>query len=217
MNIELFLQLSCGIFWIMTYIIIIYKSFKDKTCGMPLFALALNLAWEFTFSFIYPPENLLMARIMFILWLILDLIILYTFFKYGYENLKYKNLITKKELNIFAILDILFLIIFIILFVNDISILYENSIVQASGFIANLQNLIMSILFVNMILNRGNTLGQSIFIAIFKWIGTLAIAILKFSNMLPSTNTELLIIMLIQVFDIIYIHLTYKISNRKCN
>ena len=201
----------------MTYIIIIYKSFKDKTCGMPLFALALNLAWEFTFSFIYPPENLLMARIMFILWLILDLIILYTFFKYGYENLKYKNLITKKELNIFAILDILFSIIFIILFVNDISILYENSIVQAPGFIANLQNLIMSILFVNMILNRGNTLGQSIFIAIFKWIGTLAIAILKFSNMLPSTNTELLIIMLIQVFDIIYIHLTYKISNRKCN
>ncbi|SCI77545.1 Uncharacterised protein [uncultured Clostridium sp.] len=201
----------------MTYIIIIYKSFKDKTCGMPLFALALNLAWEFTFSFIYPPENLLIARIMFILWLILDLIILYTFFKYGYENLKYKNLITKKELNIFAILDILFSIIFIILFVNDISILYENSIVQASGFIANLQNLIMSILFVNMILNRGNTLGQSIFIAIFKWIGTLAIAILKFSNMLPSTNTELLIIMLIQVFDIIYIHLIYKISNRKCN
>lgn len=201
----------------MTYIIIIYKSFKDKTCGMPLFALALNLAWEFTFSFIYPPENLLMARIMFILWLILDLIILYTFFKYGYENLKYKNLITKKELSIFAILDILFSIIFIILFVNDISILYENSIVQASGFIANLQNLIMSILFVNMILNRGNTLGQSIFIAIFKWIGTLAIAILKFSNMLPSTNTELLIIMLIQVFDIIYIHLIYKISNRKCN
>lgn len=201
----------------MTYIIIIYKSFKDKTCGMPLFALALNLAWEFTFSFIYPPENLLMARIMFILWLILDLIILYTFFKYGYENLKYKNLITKKELNIFSILDILFSIIFIILFVNDISILYENSIVQASGFIANLQNLIMSILFVNMILNRGNTLGQSIFIAIFKWIGTLAIAILKFSNKLPSTNTELLIIMLIQVFDIIYIHLIYKISNRKCN
>ena len=217
MNIKLFLQLSCGIFWIMAYIIIIYKSFKDKTCGMPFFALALNLAWEFTFSFIYPPENLLMARIMFILWLILDLIILYTFFKYGYKNLKYKNLITKKELNIFAILDILFSIIFIILFVNDISILYENSIVQASGFIANLQNLIMSILFVNMILNRGNTLGQSIFIAIFKWIGTLAIAILKFSNMLPSTNTELLIIILIQVFDIIYIHLIYKISNRKCN
>ena len=201
----------------MAYIIIIYKSFKDKACGMPLFALALNLAWEFTFSFIHPPENLLMARIMFILWLILDLIILYTFLKYGYENLKCKNLITKKELNIFTILAILFSIIFIILFVNDISILYKNSIVQASGFIANLQNLIMSILFVNMILNRGNTLGQSIFIAIFKWIETLAIAILKFSNMLPSTNTELFIIMLIQVFDIIYIHLICKISNRKCN
>lgn len=217
MNIKLFLQLSCGIFWIMAYIIIIYKSFKDKTCGMPFFALALNLAWEFTFSFIYPPENLLMARIMFILWLTLDLIILYIFFKYGYKNLKYKNLITNKELNIFAILAILFSIIFIILFVNDISILYKNNIIQASGFIANLQNLIMSILFVDIILNRGNTLGQSIFIALFKWIGTLAIAILKFSNMLPSTNTELFMIMLIQVFDIIYIYLILKMSNRKSN
>lgn len=217
MNIKLFLQLSCGIFWIMAYIIIIYKSFKDKTCGMPFFALALNLAWEFTFSFIYSPENLLMARIMFILWLILDLIILYTFFKYGYKNLKCKNLITKKELNIFTILVILFSIIFIILFVNDISILYKNNIIQASGFIANLQNLIMSILFVDMILNRGNILGQSIFIALFKWIGTLAIAILKFSNMLPSTNTELFMIMLIQVFDIIYIYLILKMSNRKSN
>ena len=217
MNIKLFLQLSCGIFWIMAYIIIIYKSFKDKTCGMPFFALALNLAWEFTFSFIYPPENLLMARIMFILWLILDLIILYTFFKYGYKNLKYKNIISKKGLYIFSILAILFSIIFVILFVNDISILYKSSIVQSSGFIANLQNLIMSILFVNMILNRGNILGQSIFIALFKWIGTLAIAILKFSNMLPSTNTELFMIMLIQVFDIIYIYLILKMSNRKSN
>ncbi|GAA0863611.1 hypothetical protein [Paraclostridium tenue] len=217
MNIKLFLQLSCGIFWIMAYIIIIYKSFKDKTCGTPFFALALNLAWEFTFSFIYPPENLLMARIMFILWLILDLIILYTFFKYGYKNLKCKNLITKKGLYIFSILAILFSIIFVILFVNDISILYKNNIIQASGFIANLQNLIMSILFVDMILNRGNTLGQSIFIALFKWIGTLAIVILKFSNMLPSTNTELFMIMLIQVFDIIYIYLILKMSNRKSN
>lgn len=102
-----------------------------------------------------------------------------------------------------------------ILSVNDFSILFNNDITQTSGFIANIQNLIMSILFVSMLLNRGNTSGQSIYIAIFKWMGTLTVAILKFTNMLPSITTELFIIALIQFFDILYIYLIYKFSKRK--
>jgi hypothetical protein len=201
----------------MTYILIIYKSIKDQTYGMPLWALTLNLGWEFTFSFIYPPGDLIFAKIIFITWLVLDFIILYTFFKYGYKDLKCKNIINKREVYIFIIIILIFSIIFMVLAVNEFSVLYEDNITQASGFIANLQNLIMSILFVSMILNRGNTLGQSIYIGIFKWIGTLTIAILKFNNMLPSTVTELFVIGLIQVFDIIYMYLVYKFSKKKCN
>lgn len=197
--------------------LIIHKSFKDRTYGMPLCALTLNLAWEFTFSFIYPPGDLIFAKIIFIVWLVLDLIILYTFFKYGYKNLKCKNIINKREVYIFTITIIIFSIIFMTLAGKEFSVLYENNITQASGFIANLQNLIMSILFVSMILNRGDTRGQSMSIAIFKWIGTLTIAILKFNNMLPSINTELFVIALIQVFDILYIYLIYIFSKKKCN
>ena len=213
---ELFLQILSGAFWIITYILIIYKSLKDKTYGMPLFALSLNLAWEFTFSFIYPPDGLVFAKIIFLTWFFLDLIILYTFFKYGYKNVKCKNIISKKSLYIFTIIIIIFSIVFMILAGNDFSVLFENDITQASGFIANIQNLIMSILFVSMLLNRGNTLGQSIAIAIFKWIGTLSVDILKFTNMLPSITTELFIIALIQFFDILYIYLIYIYSKRKC-
>lgn len=217
MNIELILQILCGVFWIITYILIILKSFKDKTYGMPLFALSLNLAWEFTFSFIYPPGGeLAFAKIIFLTWLFLDLIILYTFFKYGYKTVKCKNIISKKSLYIFTITIIILSIFFMILAGNDFSVLFENDIIQTCGFIANLQNLIMSILFVSMILNRGNTLGQSIAIAIFKWIGTLTVAILKFTNMLPSITTELFIIALIQFFDILYIYLVYKVYKKKC-
>lgn len=215
MKFELCLQVLCGVFWIIAYILIIHKSFKDKTYGIPLFALSLNLAWEFTFSFIYPPGDLLFAKIIFLTWLLLDLIILYTFFKYGYKSRKYIGIISKKSLYIFTMFILVCSILFMILSVNDFSILFNNDITQTSGFIANIQNLIMSILFVSMLLNRGNTSGQSIYIAIFKWMGTLTVAILKFTNMLPSITTELFIIALIQFFDILYIYLIYKFSKRK--
>lgn len=215
MKVELCLQVLCGVFWSISYILIIHKSFKDKTYGIPLFALSLNLAWEFTFSFIYPPGDLLFAKIIFLTWLLLDLIILYTFFKYGYKPRKYIGIISKKSLYIFTVFILACSILFMILSVNDFSILFNNDITQISGFIANIQNLIMSILFVSMLLNRGNTSGQSIYIAIFKWMGTLTVAILKFTNMLPSITTELFIIALIQFFDILYIYLIYKFSKRK--
>lgn len=216
MNIELYLKILCGVFWIITYLLIIAKSFKDKTYGMPFFAIYLNLAWEFTFCFIYPPENFLIARIIFLIWLILDLVILCIFFKYGYKEFKCKDLIGKKFFYTFSIISIIFSTIFMILSVNDFASLYQNSIEQASGFIANLQNLLMSILFVSMLLYRGNTKGQSVLIGIFKWVGTLTIAILKFSKALPSTTTELFIIVLIQIFDILYIYLMYKTLKNPC-
>ncbi|WP_373601128.1 transmembrane-type terpene cyclase [Paraclostridium bifermentans] len=216
MNIELLLELLCGVFWIITYIMIILKSFKDNTYGMPIVALVLNLAWEFTFSFIYPPENFLLAKVIFMTWLTLDFVILYTVLRYGYRDIYCKNIINKQIYIVSILILISFSIVFMILASNDFSILYENSIYQAAGFIANLQNLIMSILFVNMILRRGNLKGQSIYIGLFKWIGTLMIAILKFSGILPYTITELFIIFLIQIFDILYIYLIYRISYKKC-
>jgi len=43
---------------------------------------------------------------------------------------------------------------------------------------AFLQNLIMSVLYINMFVSRGSTKGQSLSIAISKWIGTLTPTIL---------------------------------------
>lgn len=60
---------------------------KDQTYGMPLVALCANLSWEFIFSFIHPhqPPQLQIN----IVWLMLDLIILYEFFKFGQSELKH--------------------------------------------------------------------------------------------------------------------------------
>ena len=72
-----------GIFWILTYVFIISKGYKDKTYGMPLFALCANISWEFIFSFLLPhsPPQLYINY----LWFALDAVIVFQFFKY-YKN-----------------------------------------------------------------------------------------------------------------------------------
>ncbi len=49
------LMLGSGIFWTITYILIIQRGLRDHTYGMPLVALCANISWEFIFSFILPP------------------------------------------------------------------------------------------------------------------------------------------------------------------
>ena len=67
-----------GIFWILTYIFIISKGYKDKTYGMPLLALCANIAWEFIFSFLLPHSPLQLY--INYLWFALDVVIVFQFF-----------------------------------------------------------------------------------------------------------------------------------------
>lgn len=52
--------LTMGLSWTIVYLLVIYRSFKDKMCGMPFIALAFNTSWEFFYSFIFPMKNNLM-------------------------------------------------------------------------------------------------------------------------------------------------------------
>lgn len=49
-----FFALFSGIFWAITYLLILHRSIQDRVIGMPMVALCLNIAWEFIFSFVYP-------------------------------------------------------------------------------------------------------------------------------------------------------------------
>src|SRR5262245_7409702 len=150
-----------GIFWILTYVFIIFKGSKDKTYGMPLIALCANISWEFIFSFILPSS----APQLFInyLWFGLDCVIVYQFFRY-YKN-EFPNLSSSKA---FVALGLLLFSAFIIILSGSIFLGDHRGVYAAFG-----QNLLMSILFVGMFFKRGEGLrGQSIFIAVFKMIGT---------------------------------------------
>lgn len=206
---EMFLTLLSGICWSVVYIELIRNGFKDKTYGMPLFALGLNFAWELIYS-----VNDLTASTANIqgwvnlVWAALDAVIVYTYFKYGREYFPEKG---KKYFVPFSVLA--FASCFIMQFAFYFH--FENSI-QAAQYSAFAQNAAMSVLFLTMLFSRGNTRGQSVLMAVAKWIGTLAPAILM--GVLRGFNIYIILMGVVcSVFDIIYIMVlnNWKKAERK--
>jgi hypothetical protein len=193
-----------GIFWIIAYIFIISKGFKDKTYGMPLIALCANISWEFIFSFILPPK----PPQLFInyLWFGFDTIIIAQFLKYSKNE--FSNLSSSRVYTIF-----IFLIVseFSIVLLGTISIGEFRGVYSAFGM-----NFVMSILFIIMLFKRNSLRGQSIYIAIFKMLGTGLISthfylyeqISHSSFVLPSLYISIFI------FDILYVYLIIRQSKR---
>lgn len=89
---NLFLQ-SGGALWTLCYILLTLSSFRDRSYGMPSFALAYNFAWEFVYGFLVAESPL--ERSIFTLWLILDLGMVYGLLKYGKEEWNHAPLVKR--------------------------------------------------------------------------------------------------------------------------
>lgn len=205
---ELFLTLISGIGWIIVYEECIRLGFKQKTYAMPLFALGLNFAWEATYSFsdiflfAHGPLKGLNAVQAYVnaSWAILDIFILFTFFKYGKKE--FPKSINR---NIFFYWNTL---IIICCFTLQFIFIKEFGFIMGAKYSAFLQNLLMSVMFINMYIRRGTIEGQSLLLAYAKWIGTLAPTIIF--GILDYNIFILLCGIFCSVFDIIYIYILSK-------
>jgi len=195
-----------GLFWSATYILIIRRGFKDKTFGMPLAALCANISWETIFAFILPHD----APQLYVnyIWFSLDVVIVIQFLKYGKKEFP-----SIPKWQIFAI------------FALGISIAapmivgISNELNDSVGAYAAFgQNLMMSILFVSMLINRQGIGGQSFYIALFKMVGT-GLSSLAFYLYRPIAQDSILLQFLfvsIFIFDLIYtIGIYHKYKNIK--
>lgn len=203
----LFLLLLSGLCWIIVYIQLIILGLKYKTYCMPFVALALNFAWEALYSYIGLKSNLLNIQTWIILiWLLLDIVIVYTYLRYGRKH--FPKHTSKEYFMPWTIL--IFLMSFVIQYYfivefGDLGKLY-------SAFI---QNLIMSILFINMLVNRMDIKGQNLTIAINKWIGTLASTILF--GVIQGNKLVLVLGIFCSIFDILYIYFLNIIKKMSSN
>lgn len=192
------LTLVSGISWTIVYIELIRRGLQDKTYGMPLFALALNIAWEFMFAF-WVVEGMNVQRAVTITWFLFDAVIVYTYFRYGRREFPQASQRFFIPWSLVA-----FAVGFLIIYFTH----YEFENFWGARYSAFAQNLLMSVLFIDMLVRRDDVRGQSMYIAIFKWLGTLAPTIQHYSQ--TGSNLILLFGIGCFIYDVIYIWMLYR-------
>ncbi len=191
-------MIGSGVLWTLVYILIIKRGFQDKTCGMPLVALCANISWEFVFSFVYPHRA--PQFYVNIVWLGLDVVILFQFLRYGRSVLR--NILPTQ------LFYPAFLLVLGLSFGAILSVTREFGDWHGK-YAAFGQNLMMSVLFVVMLYQRKGIDGQSLYIALFKMLGTVLPSVLFYLRFPASPFLNFLYPMIF-LFDGIYLVLLYK-------
>jgi len=222
--------MASGLFWLIAYLLIIKRGFNDRTYGMPIVAFVGNIAWEIIYGLRLEPvcpltwascPDLVIQGRNFV-WLIFDLLILYTILKFGRQ---YFSGTLRRFFPIIVLGGIVVAGLTIYFFVNEYYIrnawgvtvngqipeflpLTEQGGSDVTGFGLNL---IMSVLFVFMLEARGNLDGQSFLIATSKWLGTLAAYGFMFADGIQTPLVNALYATIF-VFDIYYMARVYRLS-----
>jgi hypothetical protein len=191
---ELFLTILSGLAWTIVYAEGIRLGFRDRTYAIPLAALGLNFAWEWIYGIHGLSGPITAQAVINLIWALADVVIVYTFFRFGRAEFP---TLTRSLFVGWGLLVIG------VSFGVQLLLIGEFGVNDAARYSAFLQNLLMSGLFIAMLVARGGLRGQSLVIAVAKWIGTLAPTILF--GALHRSALILGLGMLCSVLDLIYI------------
>ena len=219
---KLIFTVLSGLCWTIVYIEGIRIGFRDKSYAIPFYALALNFAWELLYTIFGFRHNGVTAQNVFnAVWLTFDIGILYTYFKFGQKYFSRRlpadpsadaNSAGKSAFIAWSVLGLGTAV------AVEYAFLKEFGVAKGAGYSAFLQNLLMSVLFIAMLTGRGSREGQSLSIAINKWIGTLAPTVLYGligEGGFPHGSFLILVAgILCTVFDLIYLRMLFVIRAR---
>jgi len=196
----LVLTLISGIAWTVVYIEAIRLGFRDRTYAIPVAALGLNFAWESIYAIHEISLGITAQSVINVAWALADAVIVYTFFRFGRDELP--KFVTPAMFVSWGIL------IFVASYAVQLLFILQFGYEWAQGYSAFLQNALMSGLFIAMFAARGGMRGQSLTIAVAKWLGTLAPTIQY--GVIDGTPLILGLGIICCVFDVIYIWLLMR-------
>jgi hypothetical protein len=197
------LTVISGLAWTIVYFESIRVGFRDNTYAIPIAALALNFAWESTYAAHDLATSVSVQAVVNLIWAVADLAIVFTYFKFGRAELP--RFVTR---TMFAAWGIL---IFGVCYLVQWLFIARFGWHDASRYTAFLQNALMSGLFVQMLVARRGLRGQTLTIAIAKWLGTLAPTILF--GIIEGSPFILGLGTICCVFDLVYIGLVLWFKN----
>jgi hypothetical protein len=196
------LAVASGAFWSAAYLLIIRRGFQDKACGMPMAALCLNISWEFLFSFVFLPSPV--QRVINIAWFVLDLVIVAEFLVYDRARRPATISAALFYGSFASILATAFLAV----------LLVTREFANWGGYYTAFgQNLLMSILFIRMLLDRKDLAAQSLYIGAAKMAGTFCASLLVF-RVIPDSTLTVFFAWAILFFDLAYVALYIQKSRR---
>jgi hypothetical protein len=156
-------SLILTLFWIIAYLLMIRRGVLDKSYGIPMIALCLNVSWEFYFTFL---TNIQMTyRMANGLFFIFDLGVLYTCYRYGREDFDWP--ILKQHFLTFLTASLALSLVGVYAFVTAFGDTY-------GGLFAAINTPLYSALLIAMLLRRNSVKGQSLYIGLAILIGDAA-------------------------------------------
>jgi hypothetical protein len=205
---SLLLTLCSGLFWTLVYLEGIRVGVRDRSYAIPFWALALNLAWEVV-NTIHGAlaAGIAVQVVINAVWAVFDLGILATYFRYGRKDFP-------SVLPAGWFLPWSLLALFTAFVVEEGFILWFG-LYDGRAYAAFLQNLLMSVLFLVMLAQRGGPQGQSVTIALCKWLGTLAPTLLfgvVGAEGMNGPNPFILALgLLCSLFDLLYLAVLWRV------
>lgn len=187
--------------WIAVFILIIRRGFLDRTFGLPFAAVLVNLAWDSISSFVYPAP---VPQVYFeMLFAVFDVIILYQMLRFWRTEFPY---LTPAWFYGAVVLGLITAAVLCLTISNE----FKDFANVYAGFGGNLLG---SILFVVMLLQRRDVRGQSFYIALAKWLGTGSASLGVILYPPPGFAQSILLPTLclgMFVYDLIYVVLVYR-------
>ncbi|MBL4654078.1 MAG: hypothetical protein JKY53_14635 [Flavobacteriales bacterium] len=165
--------------WVIAYVLVIKAIFKEQFIEIPVFALCANFAWEFLWSFVFKTDMGELYVWGYRIWFVLDCVIVYGMFKYGWKQWRDQKLVKHYKFLIAFCLVCWFAVLYTYIGKWDLPITHMGA---NSGYILNVM---MSLMYPILLLKMSTTKGFSYVAGWCKGVGTLLISVfcsLKFGD-----------------------------------
>ena len=212
-----------AIFWFSAYVLVVRRSFKDKSYGMPIFAMAGNITWEFIlaagfvqscpYAWTTCPETFFQS--LNLISMSIDVLILISILKFGRDQ--FDSPFIKKYFIPIIIYAILTFFSMQLAFMRQFGALnpyssdpqYIPVFDQGGPYTGFALALMMGILLIYMLLTREGVGGQSFYIGLFMLLGNFFAFILW--NVLGGAQ-GLITVLYVNVFfvNVVYIVMYYQ-------
>lgn len=194
---------TCGVLWLVAYGLIIRRGFLDKTYGMPLVPLCMNFSYEIAFGFIWPDD--FPTNVVNIIWSGIDAILVYQYLRFGLKEwpAHYPRRLFYPT----------FATVLIMAFTGIVTLTVDTNDYHGGNLTGWGAQLMLSAGSIYMLLRRDSPRGQSVYIALARSLGTLALIYAQEYYMRPFMFLRFVYVAFV-VIDIAYVWLLIRTCRR---